>query len=303
MRSLSILCFATLVAQSSISSAKKEPLRLSPSSKWVVNYAKDYCRLARSFGEGENKITMIFDKYGPGDRFALTLAGKAAQNGKQRNEAMFKFGPNEPYQKEHYFPGNLGEEPALVFSTVSITPDEIKKEKNDKNSVLLDPAPFDASRLAAIRYLEITKPFYETRILETGPMAKALAQVDTCLDSLIASWGIDVEQHKNLKRKAMYKGDPQNWLRDSDYPRDMLNASQPGLVTYRLNIGANGKPTACNIQRTTRPKEFDDAVCQSLMKRAEFEPALDSNGNAIASYNLGNVLFRMLGSFPSDAVK
>jgi len=47
---------------------------LAPSSPWVVNYADDSCSLGRAFGEGDQKVTVFFDQYEPGDTF--TLSGK-----------------------------------------------------------------------------------------------------------------------------------------------------------------------------------------------------------------------------------
>ncbi len=46
----------------------KEPLRLSPSSKWNVHYAEDSCRMGRSFGEGDQKVILVADRYQPATR-------------------------------------------------------------------------------------------------------------------------------------------------------------------------------------------------------------------------------------------
>ena len=55
--------------------AAKEPLRLAPSSKWVAEYSEDSCRLIRKFGEGDDKVTIIFSRYETGDGFTLALVG------------------------------------------------------------------------------------------------------------------------------------------------------------------------------------------------------------------------------------
>jgi hypothetical protein len=73
----------------------------------------------------------------------------------------------------------------------------------------------------------------------------------------------------------------------------MLGIGQPAIVEFRLSIGADGVPLACHIQETTRPKEFDNAVCKSLMRRARFEPALDATGTAITSYYRNTVRFQI----------
>jgi hypothetical protein len=54
----------------------KQPLVLKQASPWNVDYANDQCRLIRQFGSDEEKVFAIFDRYGPGERFRLTVAGK-----------------------------------------------------------------------------------------------------------------------------------------------------------------------------------------------------------------------------------
>jgi hypothetical protein len=43
-----------------------EPLRLQPSSPWVVDYADQSCRLIRTFGEGKQLTKLLFQSEGPG---------------------------------------------------------------------------------------------------------------------------------------------------------------------------------------------------------------------------------------------
>jgi hypothetical protein len=122
-----------------------------------------------------------------------------------------------------------------------------------------------------------------------------MESLDKCIDELLTHWGIDVEKHKNLKRSPVPAQNPGRWIYSSDYPMDMLQIGQPALVEFRLSVSEDGKPTACHIQATTRPKEFDDAVCKSLLRRAAFEPALDSEGKPIASYWRSRVRFQIPG--------
>jgi len=130
-------------------------------------------------------------------------------------------------------------------------------------------------------------------MLEIGSMRGPLAALDTCIDNLLVSWGVDVEKHKTLSKQAKPLQSPGKWIVSSDYPSNMLSAGQPALVNFRLNIGLDGAPTACHIQATTRPKEFDDAVCKSVMRRARFSPAFDAQGQPLASYYQNNVYFSL----------
>ena len=73
----------------------------------------------------------------------------------------------------------------------------------------------------------------------------------------------------------------------------MLRDGYEGIVNFRLLVDQAGKPTDCEVQRSTRPKEFDDAVCRAAMRRAEFEPALDAQGKPVPSYWIATVNFRI----------
>lgn len=124
-------------------------------------------------------------------------------------------------------------------------------------------------------------------------MHAPLAALGKCIDNLLTHWGIDVEKHKTLKREAKPAESPDRWVVTGDYPRKMLDAGQPAIVNFRLSVGADGVPTGCHIQSTTRPKEFDDAVCKSVMRRASFIPALDAEGKPLASYYRNTVRFQI----------
>lgn len=157
-------------------------------------------------------------------------------------------------------------------------------------------APISAEREAAVRYLLIGKPLRIPVLLETGSLKKPFATLAECADAMVGSWGVDAEKHKSLSRTVQPSNYPGDWLDTADYPSKMLEARQPALVNFRLIVGKDGVATACHIQSTTRPKEFDDTVCKAVMRRARFEPALDAEGQPILSYYRNVVRFGFTSS-------
>lgn len=289
------LIFAIALSPSGVQAAP-EPLKLAPASQWWVDYADERCRLAREFGDGTTKTIVFFDKYGPGEKFRLVVAGAPVKTDVQQANIAIRFGPSEAPQPLLFLNGNLGDMNALVFAgDIRIAgPSEaeaaaIKVKKSDDEWI--EPAPLAADRYAAVRYMELAKPLRRPVQLETGSLKPAFAALDKCVEDLVTHWGVDVEKHKTLTRKATPADNPGRWVVASDYPQGMLSAGQSALVDFRLSVGADGKPTACHIQATTRPKAFDDAVCQSLMRRASFAPALDAGGQPIASWWRSRVRF------------
>jgi hypothetical protein len=280
--------------------AAPAPLKLAPASKWHVDYADERCRLAREFGEGTSKTTLFLDKYGPGESFRMVVAGGPVKTDVAQADLAVRFGPTEQAQPLFFLNGNLGESSALVFGgeirIAGPNPSEAAAIKAKRHGdPWIELAPIAPERYSAVRYLEFGKPLRKAVQLETGSLKSAFAALDKCVDDLVASWGVDVEKHKALTRKATPTGNPAKWVVSSDYPAKMLQSGQQAFVDFRLSVGVDGKPTACQIQATTRPKEFDDAVCQSLMSRASFVPALDAAGQPIASWWRSRVRFQLPG--------
>lgn len=280
-----------------VTQAADRPLQLKQSSPWHVDYADDRCRLMRQFGEKDEQVIAVFDRYGPGEYFRLTLAGKPLKGVLKKGEVEIQFGPNEGQQQLTFFAGNLGKLPALLVVTQARVappaPADFTAIEKAGPGEWINLEPVGSAREGAIRTLVISKAVRRNIILETGSMRKPLEALGTCMDNLMTKWGIDVERHKSLTQKANPLNTPQNWVVSRDYPLDMLDAGQPAIVEFRLSIGADGVPTACHIQSTTRPKAFDDAVCDSVMKRARFKPALDAEGKPLASYYRSSVRFQI----------
>ncbi len=65
------------------------------------------------------------------------------------------------------------------------------------------------------------------------------------------------------------------------------------VLTYTLSVGADGKPTDCEINRKFRRKYVKIALCRPMLKHHTFEPARDANGRAVTGTYEVTVDFRM----------
>ena len=276
-----------------------EPLRLTASSKWHVNYAADSCRMGRSFGTGDNEVVLIFDRFQPGAPVYLTLSGKPAKVRSAVRKIVIHFGPGEPEQESPFDVATRGEgiPTLLIRDSVLVAgkedaPDE--KDKGDEDAFLRTPPPaIDPARNAKVNSVEFRVPGKPPLLLDMGAMDKPLAALTACTDDLLRGWNIDVEAHQSLSRMASPSENPGKWMRPDDYPDAMRYEGIQGLVYFRLIVDEAGKPKSCHIQQSTRPQEFDDAVCKGIMKRASFAPALDKAGKPVLSYYLNRVRFKM----------
>lgn len=179
------------------SAAAPAPLILKPTSAWQVDYADERCRLARQFGEGKQAVFLIMDRFAPTDSLRLTISGQLVRTFLTKGDAYIQFGPNEQQQQLAFLKGNIGEDPGLVFtSSARIAPPsatealEMKNAEDDEEVVL---RPISEDRQKAVRHLRVGKPLRKPVMLETGSMRAPLAALNTCIDNLLISWGVDVE--------------------------------------------------------------------------------------------------------------
>jgi TonB family protein len=299
-----VLGIAALLAATSASAAK-EPLRLKPSSKWQMDYSPDSCNLARKFGEGDDTLILMLERFVPSESFHLSLAGKPVKQTVSSSDFAIRFGPAEVEQTVNYHLGTLADKMPIILvsgplSIVAPTAEEtLASELAIKNALkhgpylFPDKPPVDPARLAAVNYVAFGKPFKNGIILETGSLKSAFTALEKCTDELVTHWGIDLEKHKSLKRKATPKKSPAYWLSPADYPKRMLARGGQTIVRFRLNVDAMGKPSACHIQKSTKLIEFDAVACRAFMTRARFDPALANDGTPIASYYSNTVRFEI----------
>lgn len=282
---------AWLVAAGSAQAAG-DAIELAPATPWNVHYAEDNCRLVRIFGAEKQKVIFSIEQDAPGDSFRMTLVGPMFDGPARKGEASITFGAM-PEQQILFFPGTVGEDqPAWIFGDAARIKPHSPEEIASADAHGIRAAPITEAEEAMVTSVTIGRPLRHRVRLNTGPMKAAFAAMRSCTDELLDHWGIDVARHRELSRPVLPVGNPAKWLDSGDYPRAMLARSQPGIVRFRLSVGADGKPTACHIQRSTNSEGFDDAVCKGVMRRARFEPALDKEGRPIASYYVNAVRFQ-----------
>ena len=259
------------------------------STNWNIHYADDYCRLARTFGTGDDALVLMMDRFAPGDTFRITLVGEPTKIARQGGEAKIRFGPDMPEQSLKFFSGTLnGGVPMWIFSgSVGLRPIAVNNSKGDAANI-----PISEAEEAAVTQLRIGAPLRTPVVLHMGSLKEPFAALRVCTDELLTHWGIDVDRHRQMTQAVKPIGSPGDWLTYQDYPSSMLKASKSGLVNFRLTVDERGKPIGCSIQKSTKPEGFDKAVCDALMRRARFEPARDAEGKPLVSFYINSVHFQ-----------
>jgi TonB family protein len=277
------------LVSTSLEAAKPEPIALTPASPWTVNYADDSCRLLRTFGTGDEETILIFDRLGPGQDFRLFLVGKRFSSTQGIGRSELRFGPAEQSQRFGYFTGDLGKDRPAIIIRGSVRVDAPTSDKRSVGDDARDPIPVD--RIAAVKELTVGSPLRKPVRFGLGSMRAPFAALDKCVDDLVKGWGLDPVTQGTLQQRVLAKGDPSKWVTSEDYPASAQFKGAQGIVHFRLAIDETGKSTGCHIQQSTRPAEFDETVCRTIMQRARFTPALDKGGKPIASFYRSTVTF------------
>jgi hypothetical protein len=276
-----------------------DPPALAPDSPWNVVYDDDSCALRRTFGEGDQGGYLEIRKFAPDVRLQVLVAGRNL-NARDLRSYEYRWG-NDP--EWHPAGGlkitlddGLG---GMIFLTdfVEVPDDQSDLRARDRFLRSIDWRAIEREAAARVSSLSVrgktirNRPRGELR-LQTGTLAAPLDALNTCVDELMTHWDIDVEAHKTLSRGAL----PIDMAAAASmvgYPPKMVRQAMPGLVNVRLAIDETGRVTACRIQMPLSDPEFEESSCADIQHAFEFEPALDKDGEPIASYWTTRVVFQI----------
>lgn len=93
--------------------------------------------------------------------------------------------------------------------------------------------------------------------------------------------------------RATPRGDPGTWVTTDDYSPSAVRAGIEGRTSFRLDIGADGRPAGCTVLASSGSDDLDKTACRKLMSRARFKPALDASGNPTVSTYAGGVTWKL----------
>jgi hypothetical protein len=269
--------------------------QLSPSSKWLLDYAADSCQLSRAIGVGDEKVVVQFTRYEPGPSFDFNLIGKPIGENFSEVVARVRFGPVGDFVRTDGMAGSAGNLPA-IFLSGRLDNLDLRSAHSDEVET---PAPPERRRglvtpavEAAVTSVTVRVP-NRTIILNLGSMGPPMAELRKCTADLVKEWGLNPTEQEAVATGPKPKSNPGEWLYSSDYPQDALAAGHQAIIRFRLMIGAAGQVTSCVVQSAIAKGNFGKISCDLLTRRARFEPALATNGLPVPSYYVGKVRWVM----------
>ncbi|MEE4339096.1 energy transducer TonB [Erythrobacter sp.] len=286
--------YALLVLTASLASAPAgaEVVDIAPSSAWNVDFADDKCRLARLFGEGENRHLVFFEQYWPSEGFGLTVAGPSFDRFRSRRRTELSFFDGQDPQRTEPFTGKVaGFGPGVIYSSAALAPaDEVSDEQGDDRTTRL--SQLDPGLASKVAYVGIKQRGDEIRLL-TGPLDEAFEVLNQCTAGLVAEWGLDFERQRSASRMPEWTNMAAVVRRiQKDYPRTALNRGEQGLMRMRVIVSPEGLVEECTIIKATDTEKLESPACDA-MQDAKFTPALDAAGQPMRSYYVTRITYQI----------
>jgi hypothetical protein len=296
--------FVMCLAAAPMLMAAGKPVRLEPSSQWIVDYADESCRLVRSFGEGSSKTFFQLESDSPGD-VDMVLIGKPLES--DQEEISAKFLPHEEAAAKGRPVTSKGG-PAILFSTVDLLPAEevakidAKRAAHKANPDARPPADNLAEQIArrakrqefadTANEIQVNTRPGRTVILETGPLGKPIQAFDKCSRDSLRDWGVDPDLEDKIVR-PVWLVNVRKLISPDEYPTKMLDDGQQSDVKARVLVDASGKVTKCTSLSHFKLPEFNQIVCDKITKAGKFEPAELADGTKVPSYYTVAIHFRI----------
>jgi hypothetical protein len=269
--------------------AVDQPIPMGPTSNWVVDYAEGSCVLRRTFGSGKDNAFLELHQVGPGDGYELRIGSDTLS--RSRGTPRIRYGSDEDWVEPHApFDFAAGDWHGLRFAG-SLRPDV--PESAGRATPPWPDAERDA-RETAVDRLTIAGTFEQDVTLEVGRMHAPLEAMRTCTRELVTHWGLDPTVQDTLSRRASPIRQV-DWARRTidAYPIAMIRQNKSARLPIRLIVGADGKPTSCVAGKGFADPAFETAACASSMRYARFEPALDAEGQPVASYFITTIVYQL----------
>lgn len=285
-----IIALATIPA-----AAQAEEFVLHPNSDWHLDYAEEKCRIARTFGEGENATLLYLEQRSPSAGLTWLAAGEPIDELNVDRAVEVRFGPTLPAVTVRNDGATFGDYGAAVFGyAYKDYPEERPEDSQDEAMARETGLPaLDLEDGAKIEWLSLSHG-NDRIVLRMGPSRAVFAAMNECMENLVSHWGLDVAQQKRRVREPEFSNVEDVAQRIQRlYPSAALRAGAQAVLDVRVMVDASGKPTQCVRRDITVAEKFDDSACDLIMEFAEFEPAEDNNGNAIPSYYLSRIRYIM----------
>ena len=270
-----------------------DTLVLEPSSYWSVDFGDEKCRLARAFGEGEDRHLLFIEQGGPKSSFGFMAIGPAFERFRRPDRIEVQFGDFEPMTDHMPMLGNTeGVGASLIYSNMSF---RVRPETEGDAEEERRKAPLPRLDVETANQIDSISVSYGKRkvVFNTGDLGEAVTVMNECALNFVEAWGLDRAAHETMSRLPRWTNEQSVGRRiASNYPSEALRNGESGILRLRVIVEPDGTVSKCVLNKATIAESLDPPACRE-MRRAEFEPALDKDGNPMRSFYITQIIYRL----------
>ena len=241
--------------------APQAPLVVPP-NRWVIDYSRMSCTLARHLGDETSPIVAFNAPFGwePGE-FVVMDGGSGLD------------------------PRLAGDLAMRIDDGTPLAVRARHEMRNGRNVARLTPMPEDfLGRMAGAHRLSLTKGNDSVLSFAMPEARAAIDGLTHCNDDLLQSWGIDVTARRALRQLPR--------IRNYSWAYDIMPSAETYLV-FATEVSEQGAPLDCRILISSRNARMDRTVCGLVRSRARFDPAQDSQGRPVRAQYVTRVHWTM----------
>jgi len=283
-----ILYTTSIIALVSVSTDKsfaQEAEVFRPTSAWALDYGDDYCRLMRDFSNGSDTVGLFIERTQPGPFIRLIVIGDGVRlfrGAEQIGYRMNPAGAPRVVQKLRFLTGD-GQQYLNLGPTSFADPPTVAPGVPPSFPARYT-AEGEAAAAALVVGLTLEQGLTSPVSIETGSLGSAATALQACADDLLASWGLDADQHKGLTRPALPSAPTAGWIDADMIPFSDFAKLSGGNNELRVIVDPQGRPQSCHVQWPALDDATNRRICAAVMEKGTFSPALDAAGQAMASY-------------------
>lgn len=274
------------------------PRVFTRSGSWALDFGAESCQLARAFSNGSDQISLALERNRADNQVRMIVVGNALRPYRAAEEIGYAFMPANDRRSARYIRSETSDGQGFFnFGTVAIGPNPFTAPP---------PADFSApyNRAAELEFaggitaIELSEGLIEPIRLETGSLRGAFTVLQECADDLLRSWGLDMQQHQTMTRRAMPAGPAFEWVPGGIVGFQDFAAFGGAQNPFRVMVSAEGRPTSCTAHWVSLDARQNEQICAGIMQNGSFTPALDAAGQPMASYWMVDYLFGLSRPFP-----
>lgn len=275
-------------------------LVLSPSSEWTLKEYDDKCRMIRTFGAGEDAVTLWLDQGSPTPTFNVTLLGKPLRNPYGPNISV-RFTPEPEYSRNYLYSESSKGRPVVTLFGVLLTPNASERAllglppetqpAASPSAPRSDPGALTTTRAAGITDIQIGRALARPLRLASGALDAPLAQLQACAERLERQIGVNSALAATPPRPVNQSA----WVArvQQGYPHYLARAGEEAVLDIRLTISTSGKPSFCEVQSVEGLTSFNDTACLLMLRYATFEPARNTAGEPLVARYRTRMTFKL----------